>query len=61
MKKITIFRIFFIESDLEEGSENFFFFFLPSAASESEVITRAQALGCKAPKIAILATENPKK
>ena len=60
MKKITIFQFFFIESDLEEGSENFFFFF-PSAASESEVITRAQALGCKAPKIAILATENPKK
>ena len=60
MKKITIFQFFLLNRILKKDLRFFFFFFLPSAASESEV-TRAQALGCKAPKIAILATENPKK
>ena len=59
MKKITIFHFFLLNRILKKDLRIFFFF--PSAASESEVITRAQALGCKAPKIAILATENPKK
>ena len=59
MKKITIFQFFLLNRILKKDLR--IFFFLPSAASESEVITRAQALGCKAPKIAILANENPKK